>query len=215
MNKLIFATCLLLVTVQGLYSANGPVVILTEKNFQELVLNDKNTMWLVEFYAPWCGHCKSLAPSWELAAKQLKGVVKVGAVDMTTDENVGRPYGIQGFPTLKWFGNNKDKPVDFQGERNADAIRKYALEQTTREVNSRAKSNKSSDSGKSDSGKQQQQKSSGSASDKDVVVLTDANFDNEVFGSRDIWFVEFYAPWCGHCKNLEPEWNAAATAFKG
>jgi len=44
-----------------------------------------DSLWLVEFYAPWCGHCKSLAPSWELAAKQLKGVVKVGAVDMTTD----------------------------------------------------------------------------------------------------------------------------------
>ena len=94
MNKFIIATCLLLASVQALYSENGPVVILNEKNFKELVLNDKNTMWLVEFYAPWCGHCKSLAPSWELAAKQLKGVVRVGAVDMTTDENVGRPYGI-------------------------------------------------------------------------------------------------------------------------
>ena len=94
MNKLIIATCLLLASVQALYSENGPVVILNDKNFKELVLNDKNTMWLVEFYAPWCGHCKSLAPSWELAAKQLKGVVRVGAVDMTTDENVGRPYGI-------------------------------------------------------------------------------------------------------------------------
>ena len=53
MNKLIIATCLLLASVQALYSENGPVVILNEKNFKELVLNDKNTMWLVEFYAPW------------------------------------------------------------------------------------------------------------------------------------------------------------------
>lgn len=85
-------------------------------------------MWLVEFYAPWCGHCKQLAPSWELAAKQLKGVVKVGAVDMTTDENVGRPYGIQGFPTLKFFGNDKDKPISYESGRDADSIRKWALE---------------------------------------------------------------------------------------
>ena len=48
-----------------------------------------------------------------------------------------------------------------------------------------------------------------------MVVLTDASFESTVFGSRDIWFVEFYAPWCGHCKSLEPEWNAAATALKG
>lgn len=95
MIKLLFATCLSLIGVaSAMYSDSSPVVKLTQANFKELVLNDKNTMWLVEFYAPWCGHCKNLAPSWELAAKHLKGVVKVGAVDMTTDESVGRPYNI-------------------------------------------------------------------------------------------------------------------------
>jgi protein disulfide-isomerase A6 len=52
-------------------------------------------------------------------------------------------------------------------------------------------------------------------SDKDVFVLNGENFDELVLGSKDIWMVEFYAPWCGHCKNLEPEWNQAATRLKG
>jgi len=65
-----------------MYKSPGPVVELTAANFKKEVTDDKDTMWLVEFYAPWCGHCKSLAPSWELVAKQLKGVVKIGAVDM-------------------------------------------------------------------------------------------------------------------------------------
>jgi protein disulfide-isomerase A6 len=70
MRQLLIATCLMLCNLAlGLYSDNGPVVKLTQANFKDLVLNDKNTFWLVEFYAPWCGHCKSLAPSWELAAK--------------------------------------------------------------------------------------------------------------------------------------------------
>lgn len=68
----------------AMYGANSKVVKLDKNNFKTLVLGSKDT-WLVEFYAPWCGHCKSLAPEWEKAAKALEGFVKVGAVDMTTD----------------------------------------------------------------------------------------------------------------------------------
>jgi protein disulfide-isomerase A6 len=53
-----------------------------------------------------------------------------------------------------------------------------------------------------------------SGDDGDVVTLTDSNFDELVYGSEDIWFVELYAPWCGHCKRLQPEWNEAATTQK-
>jgi protein disulfide-isomerase A6 len=68
----------------ALYKDNSPVVKLTKDNFNELVKQSKD-VWMVEFYAPWCGHCKNLAPEWEKAAKALKGVANVGAVDMTTD----------------------------------------------------------------------------------------------------------------------------------
>ena len=47
------------------------------------------------------------------------------------------------------------------------------------------------------------------------MVLDNSNFMDEVLDSKDIWFIEFYAPWCGHCKALEPEWNASATQMKG
>ena len=46
-------------------------------------------------------------------------------------------------------------------------------------------------------------------------MLTTQNFDDLVLGSKDIWFVEFYAPWCGHCQKLEPEWNEAASKLNG
>lgn len=75
-------------TCLGLYGSNSPVVKLTKDNFKKLVI-DSDELWLVEFFAPWCGHCKQLTPAWEEAAKRLKGVVKVGAVDMTTDEAAG------------------------------------------------------------------------------------------------------------------------------
>lgn len=49
----------------------------------------------------------------------------------------------------------------------------------------------------------------------EVVELTDANFEKLVFGSKDLWLVEFFAPWCGHCKNLAPHWKSAASELKG
>ncbi len=61
----------LLGRVQGLYES-GDVLTLTETNFDRLVKNS-DSVWIVEFYAPWCGHCQSLAPEYSKAAKGLKG----------------------------------------------------------------------------------------------------------------------------------------------
>lgn len=51
-------------------------------------------------------------------------------------------------------------------------------------------------------------------SSSDVVDLTPSNFDRLVTNSDEVWIVEFYAPWCGHCKNLVPEYKKAARALK-
>ena len=57
---------------------------------------------------------------------------------------------------------------------------------------------------------------SGSQGGKDEVIeLTDSNFDKLVLQSEDLWLVEFFAPWCGHCKNLAPEWSRASVDLKG
>lgn len=70
----IIAGAILFVVVtftNALYSNTDDVVELTASNFRSKVL-DSDELWLVEFYAPWCGHCKSLAPEWKKAATQLK-----------------------------------------------------------------------------------------------------------------------------------------------
>jgi len=101
----------------------------------------------------------------------LKGTVRVGAVDMTENESVGAPYDVKGFPTLKWFGFDKKKPEAYEGQREAGAIVEYSLNKLVKEVKGRGKGGSKSSSG---SGEQKQKKA---ATDKDVVVLTDANFD--------------------------------------
>lgn len=58
-------------------------------------------------------------------------------------------------------------------------------------------------------------KSSGSSNRDEVIVLDNSNFNELVLKSKDIWMVEFYAPWCGHCKALEPEYKEAASKLKG
>ncbi|CAF0939600.1 unnamed protein product [Didymodactylos carnosus] len=193
--------CLSYSHVYSFYSPSDDVVTLDPTNFDRLVTQSSD-LWIVEFYAPWCGHCQSLTPEWKKAAAALKGIVKVGAVDADQHKSLGGQYGVSGFPTIKIFGTNKRSPTDYQGGRTADAIVEQALTQLRQIVNDRL-------------GKRGGGGSGGSGSTKDVVELTDSNFESTVLNSEDLWLVEFYAPWCGHCKNLAPEWAKAATELKG
>ncbi|CAG03659.1 unnamed protein product [Tetraodon nigroviridis] len=197
--------CSLLLAVQALYSSDDDVVELNPSNFNREVIQS-DSLWLVEFYAPWCGHCRNLVPDWKKAATALKGVVKVGAVDADQHKSLGGQYGVRGFPTIKVFGANKNKPEEYQGGRSSQAIVDGALSALRSLVKERLSG------GSSGSGYNKQQSTGGSK--KDVVELTDDNFDQMVLEGDEVWMVEFFAPWCGHCKNLEPEWAAAATAVK-
>ncbi|CAA2960419.1 disulfide isomerase-like 2-3 [Olea europaea subsp. europaea] len=60
---------------------------LNSRNFYELVIKSKQ-LWIVQFYAPWCGHCKKLAPEWKKAANNLRGKVKLGHVDCDADKDI-------------------------------------------------------------------------------------------------------------------------------
>ncbi len=190
----------------SLYGSDSSVVQLTQSNFKKLVI-DSDDLWMVEFYAPWCGHCKSLAPHYEKASKALKGFIKVGAVDMTVHQSIGSPYGIKGFPTLKFFGADKKKPVDYNQQRTTDSITNFCLDQAKKVVKQRL-SGKTSSSKKSES--KQKFKPSGGSGGNQVVELNENEFNQRVLGSNESWFILFYAPWCGHCKKLMPEWEKAS-----
>ncbi|XP_047985206.1 protein disulfide-isomerase A6 homolog [Leguminivora glycinivorella] len=180
---------------QALYDSSSDVVELTPSNFDRLVTNS-DEVWIVEFYAPWCGHCKNLVPEYKKAAKALKGIIKVGAVDADQHKSLSSKYGVNGFPTIKVFTGSKHTP--YQGQRTADAFVDAGLKA--------AKERAYDNLGK---------KSGGSGDKSDVITLTDSNFKELVLDSEDLWLVEFFAPWCGHCKNLEPHWAKAATELKG
>ena len=146
---------------------------------------------IVEFYAPWCGHCKALAPEYEKAASILNGIVKVVAVDATQNEKLSQQYQIQGFPSIKIFGADKKAPIDYQGPRTADAIVSEGMKSANKLVKDRKGGKSRSSKGNSEKKPKDKKKKKSN----EVVELTDVNFDALVLESTEPWLVEFYAPW--------------------
>ncbi|KAF4614116.1 hypothetical protein D9613_007821 [Agrocybe pediades] len=167
------------------------VIDLDPSNFDSVVGKGKPA--LVEFFAPWCGHCKNLAPVYEQLADafaHVKDKVVIAKVDADGEgKPLGKKYGVTGYPTLKWF----------DGEGNEE---KYA---SARDLESLASFITSKTGLKS--------KIPGPPP-TDVLVLDSNNFDEIVMDSSKNVLVSFTAPWCGHCKNLKPHYEKVATTFK-
>lgn len=112
----------------GMYPKSSPVLQVTAKDYDRLVAKSNYTT-ILEFYAPWCGHCQNLKPAYEKAAKSLDGLAaRAAAIDC--DDDVNKPLcgqmGIKGFPTLKIVrpGKKPGKPAveEYQGPRSAKGI---------------------------------------------------------------------------------------------
>lgn len=113
----------LFVIVRVLASPNpGNVLELTESNFSKIVDVTEGGV-LVQFYAPWCHHCKEFLPEFESAAKTLgvlNSTVLLAKIDATKEAKLSSRYDIKGYPTLKYFKKNSHQ--DYKGDRSAIGI---------------------------------------------------------------------------------------------
>ena len=100
--------------VSALAEKENGVLVFTDQNFDTEIANYEHL--LVEFYAPWCAHCKALAPEYEKAAKSLD----LAKVDATKNEALAKRFEVKGFPTLLFFINGE--PIKYEGPRKAQGI---------------------------------------------------------------------------------------------
>ena len=155
-------------------NAASSVLDLIPSNFDDIVLKSGKPA-LVEFFAPWCGHCKKLAPVWEELATALdssKDKVSIAKVDADAEKDLGKRFGVQGFPTIKWFDGKSDKPEDYNGGRDLESLQEFVVSKTGIKIKKKA------------------------TPPSRVQMLTDETFKTEIGGDKDV-IVAFTAPWCG------------------
>eukprot|EP01017_Pseudomicrothorax_dubius_P035105 TRINITY_DN4878_c0_g5_i1.p1 TRINITY_DN4878_c0_g5~~TRINITY_DN4878_c0_g5_i1.p1 ORF type:complete len:485 (-),score=132.86 TRINITY_DN4878_c0_g5_i1:42-1496(-) len=110
---------------------NEPVKVVVGKSFKDFVMDERRDV-LVEFYAPWCNHCKRLAPTYEAVAKRVSHIqnLVIAKIDASANEIEGQR--VAGFPTIKFYpANNKLNPIDFKGERTEEGFVKFLKEHMT------------------------------------------------------------------------------------
>jgi protein disulfide-isomerase-like protein len=144
------------------------VVELEPKTFDSVVDGTKHV--LVEFYAPWCGHCKALQPTYDLvgAAYQKHKEVVIAKVDADKHKSLGSRFGVQGFPTLKFFPKGSKDPIDYKAGREEADFYAYLEEQTGIRIHKKKER-------------------------AAVQSLTTSDFDAVI--SKGNALVEFFAPW--------------------
>jgi len=101
-----------------------PVKVLVGKNFDQ-VAKDKSKTVLVEFYAPWCGHCKQLVPIYDQLGENFKDRPEFVVAKMDSTVNELEDIKIQSFPTIKLFPKGSDEVIDFNGERTLEGLTKF------------------------------------------------------------------------------------------
>ncbi|WFD20523.1 protein disulfide-isomerase [Malassezia caprae] len=182
---------IVLVLLVAIVRASNVLDLTETKDYDSVV--GKSTGVLVEFFAPWCGHCKRLAPEYEKLADAFAGKkdkVIIAKVDGDKNRDLANRIGLQGFPTIKYFPPHSETGIDYENERTAEALAAFLTQKTSVQGHIEP------------------------PTEPQVVELTAETFDEVVMDPKLNVLVEFYAPWCGFCKRLAPIYEHVAQVFE-
>jgi thioredoxin domain-containing protein 5 len=190
------ALCLSLVVAIAFASEDAASLVVSYgKDFKEQVATSNN---LVMFFAPWCGHCKRLHPTWDELAEKYKDDddVVIANVDCTVETAVCSDNDVTGYPTLKFFKKDSDEVAEkYRGGRDKDSIVKFISKKMGLEPE-----------------ETEELLPEEATADKGLYVLGERSFNGHV--AKGDHFIKFYAPWCGHCQKLAPIWDELGAAFE-
>lgn len=111
------------VTLNPNINPAGEVLSLTPALFTSTLASGP---MFVKFFAPWCGHCKKLAPTWKQLAKHMKGKVSITEVNCDDHGSLCKQEGVQGYPTLMWYAGSEAKGFEYSSGRKLDQLKAFA-----------------------------------------------------------------------------------------
>jgi len=115
-------------------ASDDAVVTVVGTTFDRIV-NDESKDVFIEFYAPWCGHCKQLAPKWEELAKKMQAQdsLVIAKVDATAND-IPAKYGVRGYPTIFLQKNDGSEPVKYEGGREVKEMQAWLRNNVSRKL---------------------------------------------------------------------------------
>lgn len=108
-------------------SNEGPVRVIVGTQFKEIVLDDTKDVF-VKYYAPWCGHCKKLAPIWDELAEAYASNTDLVIAKFDATANEAEGVNVRGYPTLIFYPKGGSEPVTYDGDRDLEGFKNWLNE---------------------------------------------------------------------------------------